>query len=137
MLRTLARPVLLIALLAPALPTSVAAQVTESAPGTRDGRGVVIGLAALAALGLLLHERNEDREEEREERARRLPRECLVAWPTRDRTATLYDPDCLDGRFGLAARLPLECAVTVRSEGRFVSGFSPRCLREAGWQVQD
>jgi hypothetical protein len=96
----------------------------------------VVGLAALAALGLILHERAEDREE-REKRARTLPGECLVTWGTREGAAALYDPDCLDGRFALAAHLPLGCAVTVRSEGRFVSGFSPRCLREEGWHVQD
>lgn len=135
--RRLARSAALAALLASALPQLAGAQGVESARAAREGQGVVLGLAALAAIGILLHERREDREEEREKRARRVPDQCLVAWPTRDGSATLYDPDCLDQAFAAASRLPLDCAVTVRSGGRFVSGFSPACLREEGWDTGD
>jgi hypothetical protein len=97
----------------------------------RETRNWVLGLAALAALGIVLHERGEDDDE------RRLPGRCLVTWPTPRGEVTLYDPDCLDQRFEAAGRLPLSCAVTVRSEGRFVSGFEPGCLREEGWRAKD
>ena len=103
----------------------------------RERQGWAMGLMALAAVGVLLHERREDREEEREEEARRVPSRCLVTWPSAERDVTLYDPDCLDASFEAASRLPLDCAVTVRSEGRFVSGFSPACLREEGWRTGD
>lgn len=103
----------------------------------RDRQGLVVGLAALAAVGFLLHERREDREEEREKEARRLPSDCLVTWSSRGRDVTLYDPDCLDASFAPASHLPLHCAVTVRSEGRFVSGFSPSCLLEEGWETTE
>jgi hypothetical protein len=137
MIRALFRSLLLVALLSPALPAPLAAQAADSVRRSQEGRGLVIGLAALAALGFILHERNEDRREERKKRAQTLPGECLVAWPTREGNATLYDPDCLDARLEASASLPLGCAVTVRSEGRFVSGFSPRCLREEGWHTED
>lgn len=122
------------ALLSLAMVQPLAAQGAE--PGVRDGQGLAMGLVALAALGILLHERREDREEEREERekaGRRLPSSCLVTWLVREGGVRLYEPECLDASFEAASRLPLDCAVTVRSEGRFVSGFSPACLRQEGW----
>lgn len=126
------------ALLSLAMVQPLAAQGVESAQAARarDGQGLAMGLMALAAVGILLHERREDREEEREDReeaARRLPPGCLVTWLDQDGGVRLYEPECLDASFEAASRLPLDCAVTVRSEGRFVSGFSPACLREEGW----
>ena len=97
----------------------------------RDMRGIVLGLAALAAIGIALHELDDDEEEEA------LPEECLANWPTGQGRARLYDANCLEDRFGAANELPLDCAVTVRSRGRFVSGFSPECLREEGWRTED
>ncbi len=134
------RTAVIAALLAGGLVQPLAAQDLGAVPGQRqpDGRGVALSLAAIAALGLLIHEAKEDEEEEeqeREERRRTLPADCLVTWGTPDGAATLYDPDCLDGAFPAAAELPLDCAVTVRSDGRFVSGFSPACLNERGWRT--
>jgi hypothetical protein len=126
-------PVRLIAaaLMALALAQSAPAQDDLEARRERETRNWVLGLAALAALGIVLHERGEDDDE------RRLPGRCLVTWPTPRGEVTLYDPDCLEQRFEAAGRLPLSCAVTVRSEGRFVSGFEPGCLREEGWRAKD
>lgn len=142
MLSPLARSVAA-ALLSLAMAQPLAAQELRQGPGAapdprqREGQGLALGLMALAAVGILLHERREDREEEREQAERRLPSRCLLVWPTREGEVTLYDPDCLEGSFAAAARLPLGCAVTVRSRGRFVSGFSPACLREEGWRTRD
>ena len=139
MTRNVARTALA-ALLSLMLAHPLAAQGLGAAPVQRqpDGRGVALGLAAIAALGFLIHEAREDEKDEerdREEQRRTVPAQCLVAWGTPEGTATLYDPDCLEGAFPAAAELPLDCAVTVRSEGRFVSGFSPSCLSERGWRT--
>lgn len=136
-IRPLSRAAALAALLSATLAPPAAAQGDGRERAARDGQALVVGLAALAAIGILLNERREDREAEREKRARRLPAGCLVDWPTWDGTATLYDPDCLDATVDATARLPLGCAVTVRSGGRFVSGFSPACLREEGWHTEE
>lgn len=121
------------ALLALSLAMPALAQEMPEEPARaqeRDMRGVVLGLAALAAIGIAIRELGDDDEE-------RLPAECLATWPTPGGKARLYDPDCLDERFEAADELPLACAVTVRSRGRFQSGFSPGCLREEGWQAGD
>lgn len=105
--------------------------------GERAMRNLALGIAALAALGLVLQAADEDREEKREADSRRLPPACLTDWPVRSGTVRLHDPDCLAARFGRAEELPLDCAVTIRSRGRFVSGFDPACLREAGWETPE
>ena len=97
-----------------------------------DSNGWVMGLAALAVLGLAVREAQDEEEDER----LRVPARCLVDWPTPDGATALYDADCLDLEYRAAAHLPLDCAVTVRSRGRFVSGFSPDCLREEGWRLE-
>jgi hypothetical protein len=103
----------------------------------RGSNGVVMGLAALAVLGLAIHAaRDDDDDNDDEDERPRVPARCLVDWSTRDGAVALYDADCLNLEYRAAARLPLDCAVTVRSHGRFVSGFSPDCLREEGWQLQ-
>lgn len=132
MLLSLARAVAL-----PAILSALLAQPAAAQPHA-DGRGLALGLAAIAALGLLLREADEDEDEERdtrEPRQRTLPARCLVTWRTPDGAATLHDPDCLESRVRDIDRLPLACAVTVRSDGRFISGFSPACLRERGWRT--
>ncbi len=108
----------------------------QSRPPESDGRGLMMGLAALAVLGLAIREaRDDDDEDDRNERPR-VPARCLVDWPTRGGEVRLYDADCLDLEYRAAGRLPLDCAVTLRSRGRFVSGFSPDCLREEGWRLE-
>lgn len=125
------------ALLAAALAQPLAAQdyLTAPAQPPLDGAGLALGLAAIAALGLLLQEDDDEDESERDEQARTLPPRCLATWQTSNGAATLYDPGCLARTYPAARRLPLGCAVTVRSAGRFVSGFSPACLRERGWRT--
>ncbi len=73
------------ALLALATVQPLAAQGLEpsQAGRARDGQGLVMGLMALAAVGILLHERREE-QEEREKAARRLPQSCLVTWLGQD-----------------------------------------------------
>lgn len=139
MTRTLSRTAL-VTLLSASLASPLAAQGLGAAPTERrnDGRNLALGLAAIAALGFLIHEAKEDEEEEREareEERRTLPAQCLVTWESSGGAATLYDPDCLEEAFPAVGDLPLDCAVTVRSDGRFVSGFSPACLSERGWRT--
>lgn len=124
------------ALLAAALAQPLAAQDYQMAPAQPplDGAGLALGLAAIAALGILLQDDDEE-ESEQDGRVRALPARCLATWRTSSGAATLYDPDCLARTAPAAGRLPLACAVTVRSAGRFVSGFSPACLRERGWRT--
>lgn len=135
------RSAVLPVLLSVALAQPAAAQGFDARPmqPQGDGSGLALGLAAIAALGLLLQEADEDDGEERDARERRertLPARCLATWRTANGgAATLYDPDCLEKRFPATGRLPLACAVTIRSDGRFVSGFSPACLRERGWRT--
>ncbi|TNC49772.1 hypothetical protein FHG66_09635 [Rubellimicrobium rubrum] len=107
----------------------------QSMGAERGSNGVVMGLAALAVLGLAIHAAQDDDDDKKDERPR-VPARCLVDWPTHDGAVALYDADCLDLEYRAASRLPLDCAVTVRSHGRFVSGFSPDCLREEGWRLQ-
>lgn len=119
-------------IMALALPASAQDDASTLAEAReRQTRNLVLGLAALAAVGLAIHARRDDDDDDR-----RLPGRCLADWPASGGTVRLYDPDCLDDEFGAASRLPLDCAVTVRSRGRFVSGFSPGCLRDEGWIIR-
>jgi len=105
-----------------------------------DRNRILLGLAALAVIGVAVSRHNE-REAERDAReaaARRvLPRYCLQPFDTRQGQVAIFEEHCLNADYAHVARLPAECAVTIRSRGYYIDGFDPRCLHDAGYTVSD
>ena len=122
---------------------------------------LLIGLAAVAAIGIAI-ENNRDDDDRRtttvtptqrvhdrnynwadlnrprsrgHDRRADLPRDCLRNVETRFGTQRLLGRRCLQRNYAQFNRLPNRCAVRVFSDNGPRNGFDPRCLREQGYRI--
>lgn len=102
-----------------------------------DRTKILLGLAALAVIGVAVSRQNDRERDERAAARRVLPRYCLQPFDTRQGQVAIFEQYCLEADYGHMGQLPPECAVTIRSRGYFIDGFDPLCLHDAGYTVSD
>lgn len=138
-----------------ALASAMSAQA--SGLDREDVGKLLIGVVALAAIGVAVDNNNRREEESRatlqpahgistgnswshrndqrhDSRRRVLPHDCLRRVETRFGTQRMFGQHCLQRNYAHVNNLPERCAVRVYTINGPRSGFDPLCLREQGFQ---
>lgn len=138
------------------LAMAVAGLSAQQARADEDTGKIVAGLAALAALGFIIH-KSRDRDEPVTRRpggpttvlppvvqprplppavARRIvPRHCLRSFHTHEGERRLVSLRCIEQNYPELGDLPRQCAEPAQTARGLRWGLQPRCLRRHGYHL--
>ena len=135
-------------LIAGAMALNPMASAPAQAGDTKDAIGIILGLAALAAIANEIDDNRASRHNRasrnsviirnnnQRHRARVLPAQCLRTLETDRGLRNVLRARCLERNGVRTARLPDRCERTIQTRRGFGTGFAARCLQRQGFAIR-
>ncbi|MEM9343339.1 MAG: hypothetical protein AAGA87_09850 [Pseudomonadota bacterium] len=132
-------------MIAGALALNPMASAPAQAGDAKDVLGVIVGLAALAAIANEIDNNRDNRARSRvvirnnnhtRHRSRVLPSQCLRTLETDRGFRNVLRARCLERNGVRTARLPDRCERTVQTRRGFGTAFAARCLQRQGFAIR-
>ena len=132
-------------LIAGAIALNPMASAPAHAGDAKDALGVIIGLAALAAIANEIDNNRTTRHSgatrnaiiiRNHNRARVLPAQCVRRFDTNQGPRNILRARCLERNGIRTARLPDRCERTIQTRRGFGTGFAARCLQRQGFAIR-